>query len=318
MNKRTFLGLLAGSATAAVLAADARARADDTPVIRLAALATDVAGEAIYGVDSGIFARAGLHVDLALFTNYGAIQSALVSHATDVAVFDTLGFAVTVSHDVPIQIIGASANYNTKTPTLLMCVAAKSPLRTPADLTGKTIAVGTLRGSADVSTRAWLAQNKVDGTSVKIIELPFPEMGPALDRGTIDAATIVEPYLNAALQAGARPFGKIYDAIAPHYAETLWATNADYAQQNPELVKRLMNGMYDVARWANANHAQTAQLLVKRAKLDEKTVAMMTRAEYATSLDPKLIQPVFDRALAYGVITKPLLAQTVIAPSFRA
>jgi NitT/TauT family transport system substrate-binding protein len=317
MNKRAFLALLSAGTVAGALSAASRVRADDLPTIRVASLVTDTAGEPLYGQESGIFTRDGIHVDLSLFTNYGAVQSALVSKAVDVGVLDALGFAVIAEHDIPISIIAASARYNTKAPTLLMCVAAKSPLRKPADLAGKTVAVGTLRGSADVSTRAWLTQQHVDTSNVHIIELPFAEMGAALDRGTVDAATIAEPALAAALHGGARPFAKVYDAIAPQYVQNLWAANTDYVQQNPDLVKRFVRSIYDVARWANANHAQTAQILVSRAKLDETTVELMTRTEFATALDPKQLQPVFDLARASGVIAKPIVASALIAAPFR-
>jgi NitT/TauT family transport system substrate-binding protein len=317
VNKREFLGLLAGGAAGTVIGSRRLAVADDLPTIRVASLVSDTAGEPLYGEDTGIFTRAGLHIELSLFTNYGAVQSALVSKAVDVGVLDSMGFAVTASKNIPISIIAAGARYNTKAPTLLMCVAKASPLKRPQDLVGKTIAVGTLRGSADISTRSWLAQQHVDATSIKIIELPFAEMAPALERGTVDAATIAEPSLAAALHAGARPFGKIYDAIAPRYVQNLWATSNDYAQQNPELLKRFVASIYEVARWANAHHADSIQILTKYAKLDESVVREMTRTEYATSLDPKLIQPVIDAANAYGIISKPILASALIVPAFR-
>jgi NitT/TauT family transport system substrate-binding protein len=317
MNKREFIARLCGAAAGTLFFRARAALAQDLPAIRVAALVSDTAGEPIYGQDSGIFTRAGFHVELSLFTNYGAIQAALVSRAVDVGVLDSMGFAVTASHNIPISIIAAGAQYNTKAPTLLMCVAKNSPLRRPADLAGKTISVGTLRGSADISTRAWLAQQNVDTANIRIIELPFSEMDAALERGTVDAATIAEPSLAAALKAGARPFGKIYDAVAPQYVQNVWATSTEYALQNPELLKRFVASIYDVARWANAHHTESAAILTKYSKLDETTVREMTRTEFATSLDPKMLQPVIDTAGRYGVIPKPMLASSLIAPPFR-
>ena len=317
MNKREFLGSLASATAGALFAGSSAARAQDLPVLRVATLVSDTAGEPIYGQDSGIFARAGFHIALTLLTNYGAVQSAVVSRAVDVGVLDLMGFAVTVSHNIPLSIIGAGAQYSTKAPTLLMCVGKTSPVHRPADLAGKTISVGTLRGSADITTRAWLAQQHVDVANVRIIELPFSEMGAALDRGTVDAATIAEPSLAAALKAGARPFAKIYDAVAPQFVENVWATTSDYAQQNPDVLKRFIASVYDVARWSNTHHIESAAILTKYSKLAEATVRDMTRTEFATSLDPKMLQPVIDTAGKYGVIPKAVAASTLIAPAFR-
>ena len=317
MNKRAFLGLLGAGVAGTVVGSQRPAMADDLPTIRVASLVTDTAGEPLYGQDTGIFTRAGLRVDLSLFTNYGAVQSALVSKAADVGVLDSMAFAITASKNIPISIIAAGAWYNTKAPTLRMCVAKASPLRRPQDLAGKTIAVGTLRGSADISTRSWLAQQHVDATTIKIVELPFAEMGAALERGTVDAATIAEPSLAAALHGGARPFAKVYDAIAARYVQNLWAANNDYAKQNPELLRRFAASIYEVARWANAHHAESLPILIKYSKLDGAAIRDMTRTEYATSLDPKLIQPVIDTANAYGIIPKPIVASTLVAAPFR-
>jgi ABC-type nitrate/sulfonate/bicarbonate transport system substrate-binding protein len=317
VNKRQFIRVLGGGVAASLLPSRRTASAQDLPVIRVASLVSDTAGEPIYGQDSGIFTRAGFRVELTLLTNYGAVQTAIVSRAVDVGVLDSMGFAVTVSHNIPLSIIAAGAQYNTKSPTLLLCVAKNSPLRRPADLAGKTIAVGTLRGSADISTRAWLEQQNVVTSGVRIIELPFAEMGAALERGTVDAATIAEPSLAAAIKAGARPFGKTYEAVAQQFVQNVWATSTEYAQQNPDVLKRFVASIYDVARWANAHHAESAAILTKYSKLDEATVREMTRTQFATSLDPKALQPVIDTASKYGVIPKDVPAVTLIAPQFR-
>jgi NitT/TauT family transport system substrate-binding protein len=317
MNKRTFLGLLGGAAAAAPWAGKSLALAQDVPTVRAASLVSDTAGEAVYGQDSGIFTRTGFHVELTLFNNYGPVQAAVASRAVDVGVLDFMGFAVTASHNIPLSIIAAGAQYNTKAPTLLLCVAKNSPLRRPADLAGKTISVGTLRGSADITTRAWLEQQHVDSGSVRIIELPFSEMSSALERGTVDAATIVEPSLAAALKTSARPFAKIYDSVAPQFVQNVWVTSNEYAQQNPEVLKRFVASIYEVARWANAHHAESAAILTKYSKLDEATVREMTRTQFAVSLDPKMLQPVIDTASRYGVIPKAVAASTLIAPQFR-
>ena len=308
MNRKRAVALLSGGCASVAMAGPGTAFAADTAPIRLASLVSDTAGEPLYGQDSGIFSRAGITVELSLFTNFGAVQGALVSRAVDVGVLDSMGFAVTASRGIPLVAIAAGAVYNTNSPTLLMCVAKTSSLRNPKDLAGKTIAVSTLRGSADLSTRTWLTQQHVDATNIRIIELPFAEMGAALARGTVDAATIAEPSLSVALHAGARPVGKIYDAVAPQYIEQVWAASPDYVQQNPDLVKRFVGSIYEIARWANAHHIESGAILTKYAKLDEADVRNMTRAEYATALEAKLLQPVIDNAAKYGSFPRPVTA----------
>jgi hypothetical protein len=66
--------------------------------------------------------------------------------------------------------------------------------------------------------------------------------------------------------------------------------------------------MLRVAVWANAHHAESAQILVRSAKLDPAIAAKMTRSTYGTSLDPALMQPVLDMFVHFGVLAKPMSA----------
>src|ERR1700733_10455879 len=105
MNKRAFLGLLGGTAAGTLWFGKPLAVAQDMPTIRVASLVSDTAGEPLYGQDSGIFARAGFHVELTLFNNYGPVQAAVASRAVDVGVLDFMGFAVTASHNIPFRLL---------------------------------------------------------------------------------------------------------------------------------------------------------------------------------------------------------------------
>ncbi len=70
-------------------------------------------------------------------------------------------------------------------------------------------------------------------------------------------------------------------------------------------MRRLATALYDTARWANGHHDETAPILAKYAKLDLARIRAMNRTRYATSLDPKLMQPVLDIALRYNLLEKP-------------
>ena len=73
--------------------------------------------------------------------------------------------------------------------------------------------------------------------------------------------------------------------------------------------------MYDLARWANANHDQTAVILSKYSKLDIDRINAMARAVFATSLSPNLMQPVLDIAARYNLIKQPIAARLLMAPT---
>jgi len=53
-------------------------------------------------------------------------------------------------------------------------------------------------------------------------------------------------------------------------------------------------------------------MLTKFTKRDPKVAATMSRAAYATSLDPAELQPVLDNGVRYGVLPRPMDANELI------
>jgi len=316
VKKRTFLGLAAGSAGAAVLAAHGGVGAQESAPIRIGTLISDSAAEPLYGADTGMFAQAGLTVAVQPFTNYGSLQGALAGKAIDVGILDTLATAVGVAHGIPFTIL-APASTQTTNATMLLCVSKTSPLRSGRELEGKTIAVASLGGSAEVVLRTYLAKQGVDQAKVRLIEIPLYEMGAALDRGTVDAAEIFEPALTVAMRAGIRPLGRVYDAVGPRFYPNVWVTTLDYVRSNTPALKRLIATVYKIAAWANAHGTDSGAILMKYSKLDPTVVATMTRTQYSTSFEPKLLQPLLNVGVRFGMLPAPVDGATLVDPAFR-
>jgi hypothetical protein len=59
--------------------------------------------------------------------------------------------------------------------------------------------------------------------------------------------------------------------------------------------------MFKIARWANANHADTQAIILKYTKITPEVAAKMLRSTYGeTRADAALLQPVIDVAVKYG------------------
>jgi NitT/TauT family transport system substrate-binding protein len=179
-----------------------------------------------------------------------------------------------------------------------LCVAKDAPIRTPKEFANQTIAVSALKDITDLGLVVYLEKNGVDSASVKTIEMPFAEMGAALARGAVAGAVISEPSLTAAVASDkARIFAKVFDSIAPHFLISGWFTTKDWYARNTPLAKRFVAAMYQTAAWANANHEQSGQILAKYSKIDAETARQMTRATYAVTLNPQLIDPMLQLAM---------------------
>lgn len=77
-----------------------------------------------------------------------------------------------------------------------------SGIQSPQDLAGKKVAVNTLNNTGELSIKSVLKENGVQPDQVEYIEMPFPDMTAALERGAIDAAWAVEPFQTQMTNAG--------------------------------------------------------------------------------------------------------------------
>ncbi len=312
MPRSTALALVTGGLLAGARPALAQTAPAD---VRIGAMAIDPFGEAYYGVERGFFKDAGINATVSTLNNGSTIVQAVLGGDLDVGMANIVTVAAALTKGIPVQMLTPAALYSAKHSYSRLCVAKSSTLKTAKDLEGTTIAVSSLNDFNQLGVSAWLDHNGVAPSKVKFIELKFPEMGAALQRGTVTAATIAEPALSAALAAGeVRPFVDVYGVIAPEFANIVWFTTKAWLQKNPDTAKRLLAAIYTTGKWANANQSQSAQILARVSKSDPAVILGMTRAFYATSNDPKYVQAPLDFATRYGLLSRTVTPAEFIAP----
>jgi NitT/TauT family transport system substrate-binding protein len=280
--------------------------------LRVGCNPNDTYSSGYYALDKGFFTGAGLNVDLETVSNGAAIAAGVSSGALDVGIAPPAVLANATLHGLPFVMIAGAGLATPASRNLHIIVARNSPIRTPKDLEGKTIGVNGL-GIYDDYIDAWFEQSGADVKRVRLVEVNFNEMVPALDRGTIDAALIVEFSLVAARkQYDPRVIFEIESVVAPRFLNSAWFTTRDFAQRNPDLVRRFTTAIYAAQKWANAHQSDSAAILAKYSKIDPAIIRAMARVVWADALRPAEIQPVLDIAAKYGALARPVSASTLI------
>jgi NitT/TauT family transport system substrate-binding protein len=302
MTRRRALSAF-GSGLAAFSAATASVRADTGP-LRIGVNPVDASGQAYYAQELGFYAKAGLAAtDVQTMASGAAQAAAIAGGSIDISIANIVTLAQAHARGVPFTLIAGGGLYSTTAPNALLMVAERSPLSSAKDLNGKTVAVSIVKSIADFSVDAWMDQNGGDSKTLRYVEMPLSDMSPALVQGRVDAALVLEPFVPAA-RAACRSIGKPYDAIAPHFLVAGYFTTQEWAQRNPDVVRKFREAMTQAADWANVNHDRSGEILVARAKLNAADVKLMVREIYQERLDPALIQPVIDAAAKYGGIAR--------------
>lgn len=310
MRRADFLAGTVALALASVSESDAQPQ---LLPIRIGATANDTYAQAYYGADRGFFRDAGLDATVQTLNNGAAVAAAVASSALDVGVSTPVNLANAYARGVPFTMIAAGALETPKTPAGLVCVAKNGPIRAGRDLEGKTVAQNALKTLSEVSFDIWMRKGGGDPASVRMVEMPFSEMGAALDRGTVAAAVISEPALSVALATGRfRSLGDPFSAIAPKILISAWFATVPFVQQNAERVKRFRRAIASAGAWANEHHDDSAVVLAKYSKMDVAVIKAMNRAPYTRALQVAEIQPELDVAAGSGLLPRPVSAVTLI------
>jgi NitT/TauT family transport system substrate-binding protein len=283
------------------------------PVVRIATSAAESYAQPFYAQDQGLYQKAGVNADVELLATGAAVQTAVAGGAADVGIGTTVGLANAVIRGVPFVMIAPATMTTQKNPTGLICVAKTSNYRTAKDFDGQTIAVPALKQTADLAVRAWLAKGGEDPARVHIVEAAFSEMGPMVERGTYAAATLSEPSMTKSMKAGlVRCDIDPFQAIAPSFMFAAWFTTKEFAEKNPDIVKKIAAALTEAGRWANAHHFESAAIVSKVNKVDVDTIRAEVRPIYSTEIKFGEIQPQLDAGFKFGFLTRAVQANELM------
>jgi len=296
---------------ALTLALCSAADAQTLETVRVASVPLDVAGSVYYAYDLGYFAKAGLDVQITTLTTGGGAAAAVAGGAVEIGTSNLVSIAQAHERGVPLVIIAPSgANANTS-PLEGIIVAKDSPIKTAKDLAGKTIATTGLLNNMQVEAAAWIDKNGGDWKSLKWIEVPGIQMGPAVATGRIDAATPTEPYLSSAIAGGdTRLLGYVVDAVSPMVIEGAYFCTADYAKAHPDVVKKFARALLQAGQWANHNHDAATAILEKYSKATPVKTA--NHAIFPETFKASDLQPLLDASTKYGALKAPLAASDLV------
>jgi NitT/TauT family transport system substrate-binding protein len=275
------------------------ARAATPLTINVISLPSDTAGTLYYADELGYFKAAGLDVHITDMTASPPIVAAVSSGAGDIGFSVVTSTAVAHERGIPVRFIAPGAMWVTANGTAQLVVAKDSPLQSGASFNGKTIAVTGLADLTYYGTKEWLDKNGADTSTIKWVELSFPEMAAAVAQHRVDGAMIAEPFLEAS-----KPLVKfvapVDDAVAPRFMSTGWIATNDWIKAHPAEAAKFAAVMQKAAQWANVHQKESAQILLHHTKITPEVAATMSRVEYATTLDPKMLQPSIDTAAKYS------------------
>jgi NitT/TauT family transport system substrate-binding protein len=307
IDRRTLLtGLGAGFAAGAL---PSTARAADA--LSIATIPLDAGAEAYYALDNGYFRDAGIDATIAPIASGAATASAVAGGTIDIGFSNLISIAAAYKRNLPFTLLAPGSYYTASIPTSVLMVPLNSPAKTAKDLNGKTFAVNGLKTITEYAPRLWMDKNGGDSTTVKFIEMTFPQIIESLGANRIDAAIVADPFI-AQAKSGARILANAYDAIGSRYIIGCWFTTKQWAAAHTDLANRFTQVIAKTALWANKNKPLSGAILAKYAKMDPAVAATMLRLDYAPRFTAAEMQPVVDLAARYGGLPATFPAEELV------
>jgi ABC-type nitrate/sulfonate/bicarbonate transport system substrate-binding protein len=274
------------------------------------------------GYKAGLFNKHNLVLDIFYTDGGGETQQAVISNSAQIGVASGfLGAIGVFAKGAPVRIIGGSYTGGAQ---VFWYVPANSPIRTPQDLEGKTVAYSNNGSSTHAGV---LALQKHYRLNFK----PTPTgnaaatMTAALS-GQVDVGWAGAPFGVAELEAGkTRLIMKSSDASDfDKQTSRVIIANANELKARPDVFTRFMRGYRDSLAWTYSS-PEGLKAYAAFAKLSEAT-ARRALQEFlpAAAVDPDRIsglEEVMADAISFKFIAKPLtrdeLAELIQIPERR-
>jgi len=196
-------------------------------------------------------------------------------------------------------------------------VRKDSPLTSVAQLKGRKVALNKGSNVHYLLLRA-LEQAGVAYGDIQPVYLPPSDARAAFERGAVDAWVIWDPFFAAAeKQLGARILADGAGLVANHQ---FYLAARGWAQQNPELVRTVIEEVAKVDDWGRANPKEVAALLAAQTGLALPIVELAT-SRYSFGVKPvsadvlREQQKIADAFANLKLIPKPIAIKDALLAS---
>ncbi|MGH2946402.1 MAG: ABC transporter substrate-binding protein [Solirubrobacteraceae bacterium] len=266
-----------------------------------------------FGIDQGIFERHGLEVDLEATQGGAATLPALVSGDIQVGGSNVVSLLIASTQGLPVQVIapGTSAQDEGEDFGALLA-GADSGITDAQGFEGKTVAVNTLDNIAEVVVKAALEEEGADPSKVKLTEVGFPEMAPALEGGDVDGAFSIEPFVTTTVEQGAEVINYSYVATEPGMQVGAYAVSREFAEESPEAVEAFKAAVADTAQLVAEDEDAFRAFLAETAEIEPALAERIVLPQWNEELDVESLESTAELMRKYGLVDEEVDVQGLV------
>ena len=236
------------------------------------------------GIEKGFFKEENLTIKTQTAQGGAEIIPQVQNGSVQIGYSNTPSLFIAAAKGLPIEIVapadgGIGAKKGKQAIDAIM-VKKDSPIKKPADLVGKTVAVNTLKNISDVSTSGALDKLGIDPRGVKYLDVPLPDMLGALDAGRVDAIFTVSPFKTIAEQSGKyRTIINPEPVLRPRMHNTAYFVSKQWGEENKDVLERFLRALRKSMEYSDTHDADNRKQLAKYTQLPKKIIPTITIGE---------------------------------------
>ena len=197
------------------------------------------------------------------FTGSDKRAQAFEAGAIDIASSSANGVIFAAAQGVQQKIIASITRESSKGYSTTFYSAANSPIKTIADMKGKTVAVNGFETSGHLWVKSALEKAKLDEKDITLVPIPFPAMAQSLISGKIDVGEFPQPF-DALLHKDIQPT-RVFSAkdAIPYDEELIVLVGKDeFLKKNAVAIRALLEDLRDATRYYLAKPKEARQTLI--------------------------------------------------------
>jgi NitT/TauT family transport system substrate-binding protein len=259
----------------------------------------------------GFFKEEGLTVEPEIITGGAAAIPQIENGSLDIAMTNYVSTFVAVEQGKKIKLIADM--YQAAPNTFNIMVPKDSPIKTVADLKGKTVLVNNLNNIGQLAVTTQLKVAGLTAEDVKFVEKPFPDMGNAVNSGQADACWITEPFITAnQSQLG---FRKLADTMTGQMADfpiAGWMVSDEWAAKHPKTLAAFQRAIQKAQALASSDRKEIETQLPTYTAIKADVASVITLGVYPSELSANRLQKVADVMLEYGYLKNAIDVNSII------
>lgn len=317
-------GFVAGALAAPFVTSTLSARAEQKN-LRIAYSAVSHWAGSFTAQEQGFFAERGIDAEFVLTQVSSNVPAVLLSGSVEIGCLTPPTFFQAIEGGLPLRAVcGAtiSSPNPSGTDSAQVVVAKGSGISGPQDFAGRKVATPGFGSVLDIVFRAWLIKGGVDLASVSFSETAMPNLPDVLRGGTVDAVVVADPFLSRMVAGGmGEKMIFISETVPPGTLMTMYATTAEYAAQNKDVIEAFQASIQQANSFIEAggeNLVQARQAIGQYLKLPPQALANLPIADLQALVDQEQVTRWYDILEQQSLVTARHPADEIVLPLGRA